>query len=126
MRPFNLEEYLKNPDRKIVTRDGLPVRIICADRRYGYDKPILALVYNAKVQEEACYGYTPNGKVFQGVDNDKDLFFAPTKHEGWINVYRDDDDYYMGAGIYSTEEEAREMAELDKEYITTIKVEWEE
>lgn len=28
MRQFNLEEYLKNPNQKIVTRTGIPVRII--------------------------------------------------------------------------------------------------
>ena len=31
MKPFNLEEHLKNPERKVVTRDGREVRIICTD-----------------------------------------------------------------------------------------------
>ena len=34
MKQFSIEEYLKNPDRKVVTRNGLPVRIICTDRNY--------------------------------------------------------------------------------------------
>lgn len=29
MKQFNLTEYLKNPDRQIITRDGDSVRIIC-------------------------------------------------------------------------------------------------
>ena len=33
MKPFNLEEYLANPNRKIVTRDGRNARIICKIRR---------------------------------------------------------------------------------------------
>lgn len=28
MKQFSLEEYLKNPQRKVITREGLPVRII--------------------------------------------------------------------------------------------------
>lgn len=42
MKPFNLEEYLSNPSKKIVTRDGRSVRIICIDRR-GYTCPIVAM-----------------------------------------------------------------------------------
>lgn len=33
MKQFNLEEYLKNPKRKVVTRDGRDVRVICTDRK---------------------------------------------------------------------------------------------
>ena len=43
MKQFNLEEYLKNPSRKVVTRDGRNVRIICTDKR-GTNFPIVALV----------------------------------------------------------------------------------
>ena len=43
MKPFNLEEYLKNPDKKVVTRDGRNVRIICTDRRDSV-YPIVVLI----------------------------------------------------------------------------------
>lgn len=33
MEQFSLEKYLKNPNRKIVTRGGKSVRIVCADRK---------------------------------------------------------------------------------------------
>ena len=33
MKQFNLMEYLANPSRKIVTRDGRNVRIICTDKK---------------------------------------------------------------------------------------------
>lgn len=42
MKQFNLEEYQKNPNRKVITRDGRNVRIICTDKRKD-DYPILAL-----------------------------------------------------------------------------------
>lgn len=32
MKQFSLEKYLANPERKIVTREGKKVRIICTDR----------------------------------------------------------------------------------------------
>ena len=32
MKQFNLKEYLKDPNKKGVTRDGRNVRIICTDR----------------------------------------------------------------------------------------------
>lgn len=32
MKPFSLKEYLKNPNKKVVTRDREEVRIICTDR----------------------------------------------------------------------------------------------
>ena len=33
MKQFDLKEYLKGPNKKVVTRDGRNVRIICTDRR---------------------------------------------------------------------------------------------
>lgn len=33
MKQFNLKEYLKDPNKKVVTRDGKNVRIICTDRQ---------------------------------------------------------------------------------------------
>lgn len=79
MVQFNLEEYLKNPNRKVVTRNGLNVRILCTDRNSIY--PIVALIGNN------CHinTYLENGKDSSNLIN-LDLFFAPEKHEGWVNV----------------------------------------
>ena len=40
MKPFSLEEYLKNPSRKVVTRDGRNVTIHCTN--YDASQPIIA------------------------------------------------------------------------------------
>ena len=40
MKQFDLQEYLKNPSRKVVTRDGRDVRIICTN--YDSFSPIIA------------------------------------------------------------------------------------
>ena len=50
MKQFNLEEYLKNPDSEIVSRDGRTVRIRCTDRKR--DTPIIALVNDANDGQE--------------------------------------------------------------------------
>jgi hypothetical protein len=42
MKQFNLEEYLANPSRKVVTREGRSARIICTDAKEGY--PVVALI----------------------------------------------------------------------------------
>ena len=42
MKQFNLKEYLENPSRQVVTRNGLPVRIICTDAKDTF--PIIGLV----------------------------------------------------------------------------------
>ena len=33
MKQFNLKEYLENPERRIITRNGRNVRIICINRK---------------------------------------------------------------------------------------------
>lgn len=88
MEQFNLEEYLRNPDRKIVTRDGRSARIICTDAKKAKgedDQPIIALVYNAENEGEDCRTYYPNGSFLSEEAYSLDLFFAPIKHEGWID-----------------------------------------
>ena len=45
MKQFNLQEWLQNKERKVVTRCGSNVRIVCWDRKHGEDDlPIVALV----------------------------------------------------------------------------------
>lgn len=42
MEQFNLKKYLKNPNRKIVTRDGRSMRIVCTDM-IGTSYPVIAV-----------------------------------------------------------------------------------
>lgn len=103
MKEFSLEEYLKNPDREVVTRDGRKVRMLCTDRKDA--KPIIALV-NGGFCAEPCYAFFPDGKVSSDEDNALDLFFAPTKYEGWVNIYCA---HSMSCGlIYQSEEKAKQ------------------
>ena len=127
MKEFSLEEYLKNPNRKIVTRDGRDARIICTNRRGGYH-PILALCTMSN-ESENLYSYLPNGRMYLSADADSnaDLFFAPEKHEGWVNLYKGNAYYYLGSTIcYQSESEAKKFIAKNLNYVGTIKVEWED
>ena len=59
MKPFNLEEYLANPSRKVIMRNGTPVRIICTDSKFY--RPIIALAKKTNGNEKIKY-YPENGK----------------------------------------------------------------
>ena len=122
MKQFNLEEYRKNPSRKVVTRDGRPVRIICTDKKNAF-YPVIALVKTAYF--EVTIECTANGKYEQDNETKWDIFFAPEKHEGWINVYPDWDvnNKYYG-NIYDSEDAAKRCARRCPHM--TIKIEWEE
>ena len=129
MKQFNLEEYLANPSRKVVTRDGRKVRIICTDRkRLNY--PIVALIENKPTEGESVLCYTKEGKMSLGNGlSDADLFFAPKKYEGWINISKGifNDNRLLGhTRIFKTKENAEEGRKGVSGYITTIKIEWEE
>lgn len=80
MEQFNLEEYLENPNQKIVTRDGRSVRIICTNRK-SENCPIVTLIQDSPDDFEDVYYYTIDGKgVIRGHES-MDLFFAPEKQE---------------------------------------------
>lgn len=122
MKQFNLEEYLRDPNKKVVTRDGRNVRIVCTDRQGG-DHPILILC-SASDGIESCFSCFPNGRRYVDTDSCVDLFFAPEKRSGWINIYDRTGDAHASRRIYDTEEEALKCASVER--VDTIKIEWEE
>lgn len=126
MKQFSLDEYLKNPTRPIVTRDGRSVRIVCTDRNHS-TRPIIALVQNDG--GEKIYSYREGGSWLDYTPSPSDLFFAPEKKSGWVNIYRTSFGNQVGE-IYNSKEDAETLTK-DYEsyvaaYVTTIKIEWEE
>ena len=121
MKQFNLKEYLENPSRQVITRDGRPARIICTDAKCKYH--VIALVENNDM--EYTYNFNAEGKFLDDKEDGRDLFFKPVKCEGWVNVYmaRDGSNKRTGA-IYDTEEEAKQHCSIC-EYVGTVRVEWE-
>ena len=124
MKHFSLKEYLKNPARKVVTREGNPVEIIYTD---GEGRcPIVALVTkeDGKKFSIKCTKY---GLWSENGESALDLFFEPIKKEGWVNIYNDGNNRTTG-DVYSNKEEAIKNINFNSnfKYITTVKIEWEE
>lgn len=126
MEQFSLAEYLKNPTRPIVTRDGNLVRIICTNRD-DEKYPIVALVRFEF--GETVMKYKEKGEHDKG-PCPYDLFFASepkTKKVGWMNVCRYGDSKHftlVGGVVFPTREEA---LNCKSEYVVdTIQIRWEE
>ena len=127
MKQFNLEEYLKNPSKKVVTRDGRSVKIHCTN--YIGAQHIIAQVEG----NDYSSAFSNDGRFIVCEESRCDLFFAPEKHEGWVNIYKAEVPRktlgcmvtrYVGSSIWPTEEAAKTAADADD--IVTIKIEWEE
>lgn len=118
MKRFNLSEFLSDPSRKVVTREGLPVRIICTDADRPY--PVIALM--KKSGYEHIERYTPDGTWVDDKRSDMELFFAPIKRKAWVNLYAHPvAGLYTGLTIFNTKEEAEKCDSL-----FTATIEWEE
>lgn len=122
MKPFNLEEYLKNPLKKVVTRGGTPVKIHCTN--FLGANPIIAEIEGSGQSRS----FKADGGYFSGEESVRDLFFEIEKHEGWMNVYRNlnTGTTSFGAILYDSREEAEEVGKPDDYYVATAKIEWEE
>ena len=120
MKQFSLEEYIKNPSRKVVTRDGRTAKIICTN--FLSNKNVIAEIE----KDGYSLSYDGNGRN-NNFSTPCDLFFAPEKHEGWLNIYRSESGFYLRGNPYKSKEKAEEVAKANyKTFCTTVKIEWEE
>ena len=118
MKQFNLEEYLKNPSKKVVTREGRNVKIHCTD--YLGIQPIFATIEGNAYPCNFC----KNGRYMINEESPRDLFFATKKNKGWVNVYKNAyGDYVLGEIFIGKE---HEEVTTGLTYIATAKIEWEE
>lgn len=122
MKQFNLAEYLKNPSRKIVTRGGYPATIV-STTFHQKNYPVVAEVCFSSYDKKQSYSFTANGLFLDSSEDSRDLFFAPEKHEGWVNIYPGP---FTGVVVYKTEEDAKHCANANAKVIATVKIEWEE
>ena len=136
MKPFNLKEYLENPFRKVITRDGRPVRILSTNARLfspGPDDtiyPVVALIKAKRGKypnEEILINYSTNGHVIENRNYSSDLFFETVKVSGWVNIYTSTISGETTTGsICKTKEEALSLIDGRDNYLDTIYIEWEE
>ena len=122
MKQFNLAEYLKNPERKIVTRGGYPATIV-STTFHQENYPVIAEVCFSSYDKKQSYSFTANGLFLDSSEDSRDLFFAPEKHEGWVNIYPGP---FTGVVVYKSEEDAKHCANANAKVIATVKIEWEE
>ena len=122
MKRFNLEEYLANPNKKVVTRSGKNVTIHCTNYQWSF--PIIAEIEGLDASMafniDGVYGLIPGSNY--------DLFFAPEKHEGWINIFKSSNDIaFLGQSrIFESKEDAQKDGKDCESYVSTVKVEWED
>ena len=121
MKQFNLGEYLKNPLRKVVTRDGRNVKIHCTD--YLGIQPIFATIEGDAYPSNFC----KNGRYMINEESPRDLFFATEKREGWINLYENEDGIsWISPNYFTSKKGTEEEGKTRTCRVTTIKIEWEE
>lgn len=126
MKEFNLE--LAKAGHPVQTRDGRKARIICWDRESRECCPILALVVDND-GNEMCFSYAIDGVINGGYGSKYNLVMAPEKHEGWVNVYRDDttkEIVLCSVCFHSRESADSHIGWSGHTYLATIKIEWEE
>lgn len=124
MKEFNLE--LAKKGYEVCTRDGRNARIISFDRKNANGYNIVALIDNNG--HEIIRTYTEKGEYNAPfpMPSNLDLVMKPIKHEGWINLYNECGWTNTGINIHPTKEDAIIGRDEKMEYITTIKIEWEE
>ena len=124
MKRFSIEEYKKNPNRKVVwgLTSPTPVRIICTD--CAGTMPVIALIPNrsttgATMESTHCFSasgeYSPNCSV------ENCLYFVPQKVRKWF-VYNTIAEN-AATKILSTKEEAEKcLAYYNRHGVTHYKV----
>lgn len=126
---FSLEKYLKDPSRRVVTRDGREVRIKCTDMDGINGMVIVGLVRDDLMNKERPLTWTKEGQYFvEAGETINDLFFEDSKEpvvrKGWVNVYKSLDGEIIFGVVRKSKEEAEQASRGDR--IDTIKVSWKE
>lgn len=132
LKEFNLEAA--KAGKPIYTRDGRKARILCYDLKGVEEYPIVAAIETYDYLAESISVYDRNGRFDHDKENNNDLIILLEKKEGWINIYNrntistsKENCYIMtGVSVFKTKESAISYKNKDKEYIDTIKIEWEE
>lgn len=121
MKQFNLQEFLANQSRKVVTRSGRSVRVVCTDAKG--DCPVFGLALGVDGSEFPIMCSAIGESEFE----EDDLFFDSVTNEGWVNIYKmPDTDGFEASCIFKTKEDAEFYRGDNPNYIATTKIEWEE
>ena len=116
MKPFDLEQA--KAGAPVITRDGRKARILSFDLCNRYYP--LAAAFNDSGGDEGVDSLTNEGKCFADKDSANDLFMAPVKREGWINIYPNDS---TGVAIHPSRSLA-DKSDVHKVRVDCIHIEW--
>ena len=116
MKPFDLEKA--KAGAPVITRNGCTARIICFDRADDDGYSLVALLQLDKGIERVTT-HTDQGRYCKEPGNDYDLFMAPVKREGWVNIY-------PGNSIRQGVHESQAYADVNASYdrIACVRIEW--
>jgi len=122
LKPFNLELALAG--HPVITSDGQVVsQIVEFNVKHG--KYSIAGIINGEIRTFMSDGSFYNCSSESCIN----LFMAPIKKQGWVNVFKDDSDSYYTAGdsIHGTENDALNSGWVNHcDYLGTTMIEWEE
>ena len=124
LKEFNVEEYYKNPERKVVTRDGREVEILKIDTKTKTEVPVIAMMDGNDIRF-----YAANGRLSLERETCSDLFFADVDCDTCTNdkgcVACENGELYEGKPTdyaKSNEEKAKEIAQEHKKYTEDCRV----
>lgn len=118
LKPFNLEEALAG--KPVITRNGYPI----IELKYFQTIGSLAVVRKEPDEKLISYFICCDGTHNDTVNCVTDLFMAPTKKQGWVNIYKQVGNTYV-ATVYLSEEEALQNRCIIS-LVDTVMIEWEE
>lgn len=114
MKEFNLE--LVRQGKRVITRSGHEVRIICTDFKSKSNTPILVLLKDN--EEETIHFYTLKGKVFDNKESALDLFMDEDGE--WVNIYQENGKCFISESSYPTKGEAIDHRTSLRNCVATI------
>ena len=116
MKPFDLEAA--KAGALVVTRDGKKARIICFDLNNG--EYVLVVAFTPGNGREGIISTKKDGRHCTILDDSiYDLFMAPVKKEGWLNIYPNEK-----VEMWPTKDLAGRNS--DWNIVACVRVEWEE
>lgn len=78
--------------------------------------------------EKRTFQYYPDGRMSREQSSIFDLFFGPYPKEGYINLFRSEDDpskIYPAGDIYPTMADAYDAGAKSDKYVETCKIKYE-
>ena len=84
------------------------------------------MIQEAKANNDLSFYGVGKQDLYKELFGEHNLNPKPIKKEGWVNVYRNLDSVWVGNTIYKLKQSAIDYRGSESNYLTTVKIEWEE